>query len=72
MNADRICVHRWNFWITNVEGFPLTFADLANFVAYVELKREEPFSTAINSVVDHHFSDEARFIEFEENPFRFL
>ena len=42
--------------------------DLAEFVGHEELKREEPFFTAVNSVGDHHFLDEAGFIELEKNP----
>ncbi len=72
MNTDRICIHRRNFRISDVEGLPLTFVDLPKFVGHVELEGEEPFFIAISSVADHHFIDKVRFTKFEKEPFRFL
>ena len=70
INADRICLRRWNLRISDFEGLSLAFVKVIEFVANKDVHREEPFLAAIDSVIDDNSSDELGLGKFEIDPLR--
>ena len=71
VDTYRIFFHCWDFWISDVEWFALTFVDPTAFFDDVNLKGEKPLPEMDRSIVNINLANDARTIKFKKNPARF-